>query len=221
MRKLILLPFLFLILFSFGCTVNDDTNNEDSVKDEEIKRLENKIEALEHQISDLETEIEVIETEKSKGKEFINNAITLISQDELYAIAALDWEYSLMADEYPISDDGSVLINKNSFSITVSEAKNPFSILPVDISNLGKVSGSLFSNHIQFPDRKPSNTAGSEDEYISSTTYIFENLYNGEQIKIQLSTELKERLELESEIVSIKVFIDESLEDDTIRQQPK
>jgi hypothetical protein len=105
-----------------------------------------------------------------------------------------------------------VELDMPTFSLKVEEVQNQYKALPTQIRNLGKISGSLFSNHIQFLDAKPSETSGIDEANISSATYVFKDLSPGTEVSLEISRELQDRLGLETNILKIIYLVDEEIQ---------
>lgn len=187
--------FTILICFALlGCQRSPQVNEDLAKKDKIIAQLEDQVSQLEEQLLQQEEEIVLLEEHRSSTEAFIHQAVAVLPGESLKAIARLDWTYELSVNGTSIEDLDQVVLTDASFSLTVAEKKNPNSILPGDISNMGKVTGSIFSNHIQFPEPKPADIQGNDTHLVSSATYVFKDLEWGTRLNFVLSQELQERL---------------------------
>lgn len=201
--KVILLTGLCLLLT--GCGQISQVDEDLAEKDRTIAQLENRIDQLETQIKQLEDELDGLENYRSSTESFIRSSISVLPSESLNAMAQLDWSYEILINESPLPEDNTVLLSDRSFTFTISERKNPDSILPVDISEMGKISGSIFSNHIQFPTTMPSDVLGDDTNLVSSATYVFEELEPGSTLQFEFSQELQQRLGISTNVLNVIV----------------
>lgn len=193
-RKIFFSILISLSLLLFGCQRSPQLNEDLAEKDKTIAQLEDKVAQLEEQLQQLEEEVTVLEEHRTSTETFVRQGTALLPGESLRILAQLDWTYELSVNGVPIEDVEQVVLTDSSFTLTVAEKKNPNSILPGDISNMGKVTGSIFANHIQFPAPKPVDIQGNDTHLISSATYVFKDLEWGARLDFVFSQELQERL---------------------------
>lgn len=201
--KILLLAGLCLLLA--GCGQTSQVDDDLAEKDRTIAQLENRVDQLETQIKQLEDELDGLENYRSSTEKFMNASIGVLPSESLIIMAQLDWTYEILINELPLPEDNTVLLGSNDFTFTISERRNPDSILPVDISEMGKISGSIFSNHIQFPTTMPSDVLGDDTNLVSSATYVFNGLEPGSTMQFEFSQELQQRLGIGTNVVSVIV----------------
>jgi hypothetical protein len=199
---------------------NQDIIDENNINIERIETLEDDIDKLKTEKEELNSQIQELKTIKKASEEekqfylqFITKLTEPMSETYLTEIAQEQWKYSILVDEVSIPQDGIIETSENSFKLIVSEAQAPYIALPTEIHNKGKISGDLFSTHIKFLNVKPTNTSGSEEDKISSTTYTFSNLNNEIVINLEISKELQKRLGLNTNIITVKKVDPTTLED--------
>lgn len=204
MKRNFLLVFIILILLGTGCTNKDviEENNQNSVR---INELESQINSLKEQIKTYEDQQKSDKDERDYYLDYIKNVVSLFPEDQQLALAQSQWKYHINIDDVQIPIDGNVQIDKDNFKITVIEEQNFYSPLPEELKNKGRISGSIFSNHIQFMNTKPNETTGDDGDIISSTTYSFKNLSTGITVNLEISGELQERLGLTTNIITIQI----------------
>ncbi|QSX07795.1 hypothetical protein J0B03_08185 [Alkalibacter rhizosphaerae] len=196
---------IFLGLMLVGCQQTTPAEEDLAKKDAAIDQLEERVEQLEEQILQLEGELQQLEDFRTGTGEFVNKAITVLPPDSLRIMAQLDWTYELLLNDAPLPENGQIRLTENEFTFTISEIKNSNTILPADISEMGKVSGSIFSNHIQFPETKPSDILGNDTHLVSSATYVFSQLEWGTTLEFVLSEELQERLGSATNTLTVRI----------------
>ena len=199
---LIFLCIIFL-LFGTSCS-NKDVIEENNLNAKKISELENKIEDLQNQIDESKIDKDKSKEEAAFYHEFIKNLKANMSEQYLLQIAREQWTYTALIDSVPIPQNGIIEMDKSTFDLVFSEEQTPYAALPLELHNKGKISGNLFSNHIKFLDMKPSDTSGSDEKLISSTTYTFKKFTPDSIVNLEISIELQERLGLETNILTIK-----------------
>ncbi|MPW25404.1 hypothetical protein GC105_06345 [Alkalibaculum sp. M08DMB] len=204
MKKITLMFLCFIILLIGTSCSNKDVIEENDLNTKKINDLERKIDDLQTQIEGYKSSEEDTKLEKQFYLDFIISIIPYISDEDMIEIAQQQWTYSILVDDIPIPEDGIIEISSDSFKLSVSEEQSPYTTLPLDIHNKGKISGNLFSNHIQFLDVKPSDISGSDGTIVSLTTYTFTRLDDNSIVNLELSTELQDRLGLNTNALTIK-----------------
>ncbi|HCX63761.1 MAG TPA: hypothetical protein DHN33_00940 [Eubacteriaceae bacterium] len=199
--------FLFLLLLVAFTACSNDNEPEDvsSQQNQKILRLENTIRTLEERVRSLEEENESTEKILDEYKRFIPELLDYLDEEEQLEMAHAQWSYSFQADGLPLSAQGNLLVEEDTFSFTITEEENEVQLLPNALHQKGKLTGSLFSNHLQFLNRVPDETFGSDENGSSSATYVFNNLSGGDEIIIELSEELTERLDLQTQTITVTV----------------
>lgn len=211
-KKIILMLVIFSLIIFSGCEDKNKIEDEDEIKDSKIAQLESQIEQLNTKITELEGEINELNKQIEYKDDFVEIMTEYISDGDLLTLAKMEWTYNIQVDEEDINVDGIVELDMPTFSLKVEEVQNQYKALPTQIRNLGKISGSLFSNHIQFLDAKPSETSGIDEANISSATYVFKDLSPGTEVSLEISRELQDRLGLETNILKIIYLVDEEIQ---------
>lgn len=211
-KKIILMLVIFSLIIFSGCEDKNKIEDEDEIKDSKIAQLESQIEQLNTKITELEAEIDELNKQIEYKDDFVEIMTEYISDGDLLTLARMEWTYNIQVDEEDINVDGIVELDMPTFSLKVEEVQNQYKALPTQIRNLGKISGSLFSNHIQFLDAKPSETSGIDEANISSATYVFKDLSPGTEVSLEISRELQDRLGLETNILKIIYLVDEEIQ---------
>lgn len=211
-KKIILMLVIFSLIIFSGCEDKNKIEDEDEIKDSKIAQLESQIEQLNTKITELEGEINELNKQIEYKDDFVEIMTEYISDGDLLTLARMEWTYNIQVDEEDINVDGIVELDMPTFSLKVEEVQNQYKALPTQIRNLGKISGSLFSNHIQFLDAKPSETSGIDEANISSATYVFKDLSPGTEVSLEISRELQDRLGLETNILKIIYLVDEEIQ---------
>ncbi|NTW72984.1 MAG: hypothetical protein HGA49_12180 [Eubacteriaceae bacterium] len=197
-RKIIIIMIISAILLISGCSNQDVLEEESTKKDAKIKALEKKITQLEEKNTLLEEELDY------DGK-FIETMTGRILEADLITLAQSEWSYSLKVNDKAVPADGIVFVESNTFDFTAAEVQNAYIALPAELHEKGKISGSLFSNHIKFLDSKPSDTSGSNEDKLASATYVFKELADGNEINLEISAELQQRLGMTTNVIKVIV----------------
>ncbi|ABR48414.1 hypothetical protein Amet_2256 [Alkaliphilus metalliredigens QYMF] len=209
MKKKILLFTIVISLFIFliGCT-NQATVDEKNLKVEElqnqIEKHDQKIKELEEKNNSYEIKVKNLEEERDSYKRFIDKAIKYLDDDEMVKLARGEWIYSIEVDGQSVPSDGEIEIDKKYFEIIYSERQSILSSLTQEIYEQGSISGEYF-DHLKIKDAKPKNIKRGDGTVVTGFIYEFENLSPNTSFKLEISDELKDRLNLQTNIISIYI----------------
>lgn len=206
MKRIIILTIcIILIIFSTGCKDKSviEENNQNNLKIEELEKTNNE---LEEKIDTYQNNLSSIKEEKDFYLDFISQIVTQMPEEEQIELAKTQWQYHLLLNNTPIPVDGIINMDKDEFELTVIEEQNLYTALPDELHSKGRISGSIFSNHIKFLNIKPNGTTGADGTIVSSTTYSFEHLSLGSVINLELSGELQQRLNLNTNVLTITII---------------
>ncbi|MFZ7134577.1 MAG: hypothetical protein ACOWWR_19700 [Eubacteriales bacterium] len=213
-KKILIYLCVLLIIFGTSCT-NKDVIEENTQNSKKIKELESTITQLQEEIDTYKEQQIYDGEERDFYLNFIKNLMDYLSEEEQIKLAQSQWKYHILIDEDPIPVNGTIEISKDNFKLTVIEEQNPFTALPDEIHVKGRISGSLFSNHIKFLNTKPNETTGEDGTIVSSTIYTFNNLTADSIINLEVSAELQQILGLNTNIITIKI-LDVTSEDESV-----
>ena len=115
-----------------------------------------------------------------------------------------EWSYRLEIDEIPIADKKDIEINKKDFIITLAEEQSNTSSDIKEENQEGKHSGE-YQNHFKIIGIEPSNAVRTDGTIVTGFRYEFEEVPENTNFKIELSNELKEKLNLNNSVINIKV----------------
>lgn len=204
MNRLALIFLCGIMLLAGTSCSNKDVVEENNQNVKKIAELERKIDNLQAEVDNSKVSEKNSKDEKEFYLSFIKNLTKSMSQEYLLQIAKEQWKYNVLVDKVSLPANGIIELDTDTFNLTVSEEQTPYPALPLEIHNKGKISGNLFSNHIKFLDIKPNDTTGTDGTIVSSTTYTFKNLEQNSIVNLEISTELQERLGLETNVLTIK-----------------
>lgn len=220
-----LLIFLFgiLILSGFNKLVlnkNELMDNETmNNTEEEIKQLENEILRLKEDISLKELDISRLKQERNYYREFIDNVLERLDENELKEILQKEWWYTLSiryreenkenAVDFHFPQNGKVTLDKSDFDIILSEHTVPFSIIEDSMKYKNIFEQVLLkrplSEHIKIKNYDNYEIEGATGTVVDSVLYKFSNVPKGTEIKVEISDELRQRLGINSKILLITI----------------
>lgn len=192
---------------------------ETNEKEHKIKKLEEDIQNLKEESNQKNSDMDLkyIIEERDYYRLYIDKYLQKLSNEELLNIAKTEWTYSLyiklgtMENKskviIEIPKDGIIEVKESSFLLTISEHQSAFPILNnyIEIYNKGSIEN--YSNHLKILDNKNYISEGysASGTIVDSLTYEFLNVPKGSKIKLEISEELKERLNLNTNIIMISV----------------
>lgn len=205
--KKIIFPLIILLSVLAGCT---NLDSDESVGSKVIE-LQSQIDMYEATINDIKDELvskerylSIYTEQRDNCLKFINASIKYLDDKELSILAKDEWNYSIEIDDKPINFDTNFTIDKNSFKISYIEGTTGLSTMVPEIFENGKISGNFYE-HLEFINVQPAKTDITDGTVVQAMIYQFENVPDGTIIKLQISDELKERLDLRSNILSIEI----------------
>ncbi|MDD3569914.1 MAG: hypothetical protein PHY44_02290 [Lachnospiraceae bacterium] len=184
---------LSLLTIITGC---ENTANSKS-KDLEMAQLQEQITSDENEISQLKEENE-------NYKKYVGSSIKFLDENEIKELAKSCWSYEISIDDTTINSNDVYKTDKSNFEITFSEKMNPIPSMEQELFDSGAISGNFY-DHLTFKVIQPTKTYIADGTVVQGMHYEFENVPKGSVIKIQVTDELKERLNLEENVVSIEV----------------
>lgn len=203
-EKNILFISMLLILILTGCAKERSASQK--AEDDPIKIEELQIELKQYQeaIEGYKLEIKNIEEEKKEYKLFIDKTLASLDENLLLDLAKSEWHYEITIDEMPIPKDGNVKIDKDSFKIIYSQEQSLLSSIEPELSHKGCLSDDFFE-HLKIIGREPNNIVRTDGTVSVAFIYEFEKLPQNTNFKLEISNELKERLDLETQTINIQV----------------
>ena len=190
--------FIFGITLSLMTTITGCANTANS----NSKALE--IAQLQEQIASNENEISQLKEENENYKKYADSSIKFLDENEIKELAKNCWSYEVSIDDTTINSNDVYKTEKSNFEITFSEKMNPIPSTEQDLFDSGAISGNFY-DHLTFEDIQPTKTYITDGPVVQGMHYEFKNVPKGSVIKIQVTDELKERLNLEENVVNIEV----------------
>lgn len=207
MKKLAVILSITMIFGLVGCT-NQSTVDEKELELEElqnkIEKHEQNIEELEEKNSSYETRIRNFEEERDTYMSFIDKAIKYLHEDEIVELAREEWVYNIEINGQSVPPDGEVEVRNNNFEIIYSERQSIISMLNQEIHEQGIISGEYF-NHLEIIDTIPKDISRTDGTVVTGFIYEFENISSNTSFNIEISDELKDRLNLQTNSISIYI----------------
>lgn len=202
-----------LMLVSCGSNGSKSTlSGESSSK---ITELEEKVRQLENELSNKDISLNYLMDEKDYYRAFIDKMLSKMNERELIDIAKSEWSYSLRIqtgklDNFKaatnIPGDGIVKLDDDSFGLVLTERQPAFPVLKdnMETYSKGAVSGK-YTTHLQILDYTDYQEYPAAGTVVEAMMYYFEAVPEGTVIRVKVTDELKERLGLDSNIISIAV----------------
>lgn len=128
-------------------------------------------------------------------KKLAQRCVNVMSADQITYVAQQEWAYGIKINNKDFSGE-ALKIDGNNIEIQISEEREKFSFLPDSL----RLRGQLKDFHKQFTvdTNAKCEISHKDDTYNTTVTYKITNLTHGSSIKINLSSDLKQRLRLPS-----------------------
>lgn len=205
-KKFITVYLLIVLVLVSGCskeTFNKKETEKSESKDQ-MEIYENKIKQLEEQNNEYEARNKTLGEEVDSYQEFIKEAINYIDEDKISAIAKNEFSYSIEVDGKPITDSKDIQINKGEFEILFSQKQSMLSTIISELSEKGSINGN-YEDHLKIVGIEPTDIGGTDGTVVTAFIYEFKDVAENTDFKLELSNELKERLDLSINVINIHV----------------
>ncbi|OWZ82720.1 hypothetical protein [Natranaerobius trueperi] len=207
-KNLFYLLVVALLISVAGCNSSNlqSHNIEDTELRQEIDQLKGELETKENKISALEGSKEMLEEEIELYHSMMDIVINNLSQEELDQISKIAWNYDLLVNDKSIPSDGYLEVNESDFEIIFREKIPPEPLYSQEHTDLFE-EGRLTDYEIILLDEEKlhKKTAGAGTVVDAPVIYIFEDLNNGDIVELEITENLKERLELDTQKIKIEV----------------
>ncbi|OJX48122.1 MAG: hypothetical protein BGO78_12670 [Chloroflexi bacterium 44-23] len=213
MQKMLTLLFAIFIIALSGCTektTNIEPESQSSIISVQMADMEKQISVYEIKINELnenlhtnEIELNYLKEERDSYRKFIDQSIEYFSEDELMVLAKSEFSYVIEVNGLAVPPSAEVEVKSGDVTITLIERVTAFPALPLYIHEKGFISGNAWE-HLHFQDEADSVT-GTDGTVVVSYIYNYSDIQNGSVIKVEITNELQERLQLDSNVITINV----------------
>ncbi|MGE7024206.1 hypothetical protein [Solibacillus cecembensis] len=209
MKRILVCIGLTFILVACSNKFEDNTTNSDknaSTQISENKTL--KINKFDVQNEELQATLNNIQTDYNYKKEqveyyqqLINDLIKGYSDAQLKDLAIKLWDYELEINGITVPANGIVEIQENAIEISLIQRQSDYPILPTEIFIQGKISGD-YIDHLKV-NSNPSETYVTDGTVVTGIHHKFVDVEKGSTISFTITEELKKRLGLETNQITI------------------
>jgi hypothetical protein len=190
MLKKLFLAGIILSLFSvIGCS-EEQGEGKASGSTAEVKVDTNEIESLQTQIQFLEERNQYL--------------VTTINNEEMLQFSKDQISYKLGVNGEPIPRNGHLIVDAGSVEILLTESDLGHDFLPDKWSDKGKISGDYIDHllHIDTANWIPVGTDGTVN---TARGFQSADIQAGQQFSFNITEELRERLEIDTNLIQVKV----------------
>lgn len=202
MKKLFLIGIALSFFSLVGC-------NEKLAKENvENYSFKNEVEINTHsdveEIESLQTRVQFLEEQNHYLVSAINKVIGKLSDEDMLAFSKDQFLYELDINDEPIPKNGLVTVEAEKIEILLSEKILGFDFLSAEWLDKGRINGE-YSDHLVNIDAEIWVSTGYDGTVNTARGYQSEDLKSGEQISFNITEELRERLEIDTTLIQIKV----------------
>jgi hypothetical protein len=207
--KVMIIAFLFLITSTLliGCSNDDDIQ----LKQSSTNDVENNVKNMEQNISEYTNQIELLQTQKeflNGQNQYLVNVIQQILEDfsdeEMLAFSRSQFVYDLQVNGEAIPQNGEMAISSGNIEILLSQRNRGSDILQPEWLEKGKISGNYIDHILNF-DTTNWEPTGTDGTVNTAQGYKKTNVKAGELLSFKITDELKERLNLDTNLIQINV----------------
>jgi len=160
------------------------------------------VERLEEKIQERNGQIEVLEGLNEEYYEFIESTLKNLDEEELRDLAQSLYRYTLTINEEIYEAGDEVELPEGPVEVKVI-SEMLFQInLPLKLYELGSLPG-FVDDHISFKDQEPENLEVTDGTVVQAYIYTFGEEKPLENLEIDLSEELRDRLGLDTDVIEI------------------
>lgn len=189
------LIMLCMIVFMIGCSDKIDKNLEGN--EAYITTLEATNDNLRDSLNAMELESNYDKEEAAYYLEIITELIEVYSETELEEFAENLWQYELAVNGVNIPKDGIVEVQDEQVKVSITETQPMYDALLSKMINQGGIEGDLQDNLFGF-NLEPTETSGTDGTIVTATHYVYSDIEEDTIIKFSITTDLKQRLELDT-----------------------
>lgn len=171
---------------------------------DKITLYEKEIQQLKEKNNEYEIRNKSLEEEASYYKEFIEEAIKDLDEDEVSKLAEKQWTYRIELAGKTIVDHKEIEIDKRDFEIVFSEEQSLISSIINELFEKGIIEGE-YQDHLKIIGIEPMNIERTDGTLVTGFIYKFKDVPKNTNFKLELSKELRERLGLNNSIINIHV----------------
>lgn len=171
---------------------------------DKITIYEREIQQLKEKNNECEIRNKSLEEEASYYKEFIEEAIKNLDDDEVSKLAEKQWTYKIELAGKTIVDDKEIEIDKRDFEIVFSEEQSLISSTINELFEKGVIDGE-YQDHLKIIGIEPMDIGSTDGTLVTGFIYKFKDVPKNTNFKLELSKELRERLGLSNSIININV----------------
>lgn len=196
----------------FGCentnvNGNNETLNEDQLiiqeQNAQIIDLKKQNEELLTNLDSSQLDLRIAREQIDYFKQFSQDALLYLSDKELQELAKKQWDYRLEVNDQQMPKDGKMEIQENTIEISLSQKQSTFNALPDEIFSKGAISG-RYEKHIQDFKPAPTETNWTDGTVVTAIHFQYLEVKSGTIISFSITDELKERLGLDTNVISIE-----------------
>jgi hypothetical protein len=207
--KVFIMAFLYLLtcVILMGCKNGYDLQQTQSSEDE-VEIDEN---SMEQSISEYTSEIESLQTQTeflNEQNQYLVNVIKQILEDfsdeEILEFSQNQFIYELQVNGESIPKSGQIAISSGDVEVLLSEKGLGYDFLDAEWLKKGKISGNYIDHILNFNTTNwtPLGTDGTVN---TAQGYKATNVKAGEWFTFNITDELKERLNLDTNLIQIEV----------------
>ncbi|MCR2823631.1 hypothetical protein [Lederbergia panacisoli] len=207
--KVIILSFSFLLISTIllGCNNSDDLQLKPTSTDEvdiDVKNMEVNISEYINEIDSLQRQTEFLNEQNQYLVDVIKKVSEDFSDEEMLEFSRSQFIYDLQVNGESIPKNGEMSIASGNMEILLSERSMGYDFLQPDWLEKGKVNGNYIDHILNF-DTTDWTAAGRDGTVSTAQGYETTNVKAGERISFNITDELKERLNLDTNLIQIEV----------------
>lgn len=156
---------------------------------------------LQAALENTQTQLNYKKEEADYYQQVIHDLIKEYSDTELKDLALQLWNYRLEINGGAVPSNGIVELQSDTIEVSLKESQPAYPVLPNDNFIQGQISGN-YIDHLKM-NSNPTETSVTDGTVVTAIHYKFEDVKAGTTISFTVTEELKKRLGLETNQISI------------------
>lgn len=221
-QSLLAMSLLTSIAVLSGCNQNDmekqiqpEKKTEDgqvqqgqpseAVQTDENGKVQKTAEQLiQEKFDEKDAEIEELTEEVQYYRTFVKDFTSTFSSEEMQEFVDKEWTYQLTINDINFPKNGVLELTTPTFDLVLTEEKVPYSVIPDDMSEEGKVVEEL-NKTVEFSGEVKPEVKEDAEGKLSSVTYSFKDVPSKTVIEMTITKKMQEELKLDSPNLEIHI----------------
>jgi len=159
---------------------------------------------VQEKFDEQETKIEELTDEVQYYRTFVKDFTSTFSSEEMQEFVEKEWSYQMTINDINFPKNGVLELTSPTFDLVLSEKKVPYSVIPDEMSEEGRISNGL-KGKVQISGEVNPETKEELGDTVSFITYSFKEVPSKTTLKLQIPEELQKELKMDTKNLEIHI----------------